>query len=88
MGGRFAVESVAGMAWNTQTGERNHLGSTVGMDGEGAGNDPLALDALGDQLAPQRRGGRLGDEPAHDVATEQVEQHVEIEILCTSSDLI
>jgi hypothetical protein len=48
------------------------------MDGELVGGDVLALAALGDEHLGQGGGLLAGQQPADDVAAEDVEQHVEV----------
>src|SRR5438552_3776124 len=50
------------------------------MERELARGDPLAPAGLLDQLLRQRRAFVVRDHPAHDVATEQIQDHVEIEV--------
>src|SRR5450830_1723596 len=57
-----------------------HRASAVGVSGQLAGGDPLLAAGLGDQLGGQRRRLGVGQQPAHDVAAEDVEQDVEVQV--------
>ena len=61
-----------------------HAGAAVGVEGERAGLDVVPGHGLGDQLLGQLGALALGDHPADDVAAEDVEDHVEVEVASTS----
>lgn len=63
-----------------QRGHRlgSHARAAVGMQRQGAGLDIVPGHALGDQLLGQLCALALGDQPAHDVPAEDVEDHVEV----------
>src|SRR5450830_1260464 len=61
-------------------GPRAHRASAVGVSGQLAGGDPLLAAGLGDQLRGQGRRLGVGQQPAHDVAAEDVEQDVEVQV--------
>ena len=57
---------------------RPHRGATVGVDDELAWRDVLPRAAFGDEVPGERTRLPLRDQPAHDVAAEDVEQDVEV----------
>jgi len=56
-----------------------HAGAAVGMQREHPALDIMAGHGLGDELLGQVGALALSDEPAHDVAAEDVQDHVEVE---------
>jgi hypothetical protein len=57
-----------------------HRGAAIGVDGELSGGDGLSLARSADQLLGERGGLDGGDHPADDVAAEDIEYHVQVEV--------
>ena len=57
-----------------------HAGAAVGVQGQRARLDRLLGHGVGDQLLGQLGGLAQRDHPAHDVAAEDVQDHVEVEV--------
>ena len=55
-----------------------HAGAAVGVQRERAALDVVAGHAVGDELLDKLRTLALGDHPAHDMAAEDVQDHVEV----------
>jgi len=60
-------------------GLRSHAGTAIGMERQGARRDVLLLHSVGDELLGEFSGLAMSDEPADDVAAEDVEDHVKME---------
>src|ERR1035437_3268333 len=57
-----------------------HRGSAISVEVELAGNDELLVAGFADQALGQLGTFAVGDHPADDIATEDVQDHVEIEV--------
>ena len=57
-----------------------HRRATIGVQGQHLGLDALLVTGLLDEAPGQRRVLPVSDHPAHDVAAEDIEQHVEVEV--------
>ena len=57
---------------------RAHTGAAVDVQGERAGDDVVFRHGLGDQVFGKLRGFTQGDHPAHHVAAEDIEDHVQV----------
>ncbi len=56
-----------------------HGGAPIGMQRQRAGDDAMQGHCVADQLFGQYRAFAVGDHPAHDVATVDVQNHVKME---------
>jgi hypothetical protein len=62
------------------TGLERMLAAAIGVQRQHAGLDVVPAHGLGDQLLGEFRALALGDEPAHDEAAEDVQDHVQVEV--------
>jgi hypothetical protein len=67
-------------ASNKATGLESHRGAAVGMDGELAVGDGEAVAGLADQAFGQFGALLIGEHPSDDVAAEDIEDHIKIEV--------
>src|SRR5664280_3832818 len=65
-----------------QEGNRlgGHRGSAIGVEVELAGNDELLVAGVADQALGELGTFAIGHHPANDIAAEDVQDHVEIEV--------
>ena len=58
---------------------RSHAGAAIGMERESPGRDVFFLHGIGDEVLGEFGGLPMSDQPADDIATVDIEDHVEME---------